>query len=360
MKRILILNNYSISRVRSEIASLKKPSHHLYGIIELEKAGYTIISFDPNKYSLLYKLGNTIAKISFLNFGDLYQQWQAIVRRKEYDIVYAPCQDTTILLGVLSYFNIYQKPIIAIAHHPVLKGKLANFRKYSLYFAVNGHYRFLSLCKIIESQLNDIANRIISQEMYWGPELKYYDIVKSTIKETAKVYDLIAVGRTGRDYSTLINAFNNTSIRVCICCNGELKNTLPSIYSNNITIRWLQSEEALDYIELIKIYQTAKILAVPMYDEDSLCGLTSVTDALALGMPLIITRNKYINIDPELNEFGIWVNAYDQDGWQIAAKKILNDNELYLRMSKNAKHSAESKFNINLFSVSLDKIIQNI
>ena len=97
-----------------------------------------------------------------------------------------------------------------------------------------------------------------------------------------------------------------------------------------------------------------------MHNEDSLCGLTSVTDAIALGMPLIITKNKYINIDPELNDFGIWVNAYDQDGWQVAAKKILSDNDLFNRMSINARSIAENTFNINLFSASLNRIIKNL
>ncbi|MEI6523512.1 MAG: glycosyltransferase [Bacteroidota bacterium] len=359
MIRILVLNNYSICRVLIEYEKEKKPSHHLYGIVELKKMGYSIIISDPNNRSFLYKFSNILRRIPLFYVGNLQQQFEAILSYKNYDLVYAPCQDTTIFLGVLSYFKLFRKPIIALAHHPMLRGQLANFRKYSLFFSINGHYQFLSLSKIVETQLNYIAKKDISQEMFWGPDLNYYNKVNTEIQKPIKIYDIISVGRTGRDYHTLIKAFNNTSIKVCIYCSDELKKLLPPFYTDNITIKWLQSQEALDYIELIGMYLSAKILAIPMHDEDSLCGLTSLTDSIALGMPTIITRNKYINIDPELNHFGIWVDAYDVNAWKAAADKILNDTNLFEAMSKNAKQIASTTFNINLFSSSLIKIIDN-
>lgn len=360
MKRILVLNNYSINRVLKEYEEGKKPSHHLYGIIELKKMGHSIIVIDPNNHSFLYKFSNILRGMPLLYIGNLQQQFEAIFNYKKYDLVYAPCQDTTIFLGVLSYFKLFRKPIIALAHHPMLRGHLAKFRKYSLFFSINGHYRFLSLSKIVETQLNYIAHKNISQEVFWGPELNYYNKVNDEIKKPIKIYDIISVGRTGRDYQTLIKAFNNTSVNVCIYCSESLKNLLPVVVTKNITIKWLQSQEALDYIDLIHLYLSAKILAIPMHDEDSLCGLTSLTDSIALGMPTIITRNKYINIDPELNHFGIWVDAYDVNAWKDSAQKILNDTNLFEAMSKNAKQTASTTFNINLFSKSLIKTIDNI
>lgn len=360
MKRILVLNNYSISRVLKEYEEGKKPSHHLYGIAELKKMGYSVIVSDPNSQSFWYKFSNILRRLPLFYVGNLQQQFEAISIYRSYDIVYAPCQDTTIFLGVLSYFNLFRKPIIALAHHPFLKGQLAKFRKYSLFFSINGHYRFLSLSKILETQLNSIAKKNISQEMFWGPEINYYETVKARIKTPVKFYDILAVGRTGRDYLTLINAFNNSSIQICIYCSEDIKNSLPSTISENITINWLKSHEALDYEELIQLYLSTKILAVPMHDEDSLCGLTSLTDSIALGMPTIITRNKYINIDPELNHFGIWVDAYDVNAWKDSANKILCDTNLLDAMSENAKQIASTTFNIDLFTNSLIKIIDNV
>lgn len=360
MKRILVLNNYSINRVEQEINERKKPSHHLYGVIELKKSGYIISTIETDKNSFIFKFGYFLSFIPLCNLGDLFQQIKAIQKRKEYDIVYALSQDVTTFLGLLSYFGLYKKPLIALIHHPILRGRLSSIRKYSTFFSLSGHTYLPALSSTVAKQINTITKKNTSFEIKWGPDINYYNHAEVSTNHFINDIDLLAIGRTGRDYATLINAFNNTNIRVVIFCDEGNRNIIPTEYTSNIEINWLPFAESLDYNTIIGLYHKTKIIAIPMFDQDSLCGLTSITDAIALGKPIIITRNKYINIDPEFNEFGIWVNAYDQDDWQIAAKKILNDNELYLRMSKNAKHSAESKFNINLFSVSLDKIIQNI
>jgi len=360
LKRILILNNYSINRVEQEINERKKPSHHLYGVIELEKLGYIITSIETDKNSFIFKFGYFLSFIPFCNLGDLFLQIKAIQKRKEYDIVYALSQDVTTFLGLLSYFGLYKKPLIALIHHPILRGRLSSIRKYSTFFSLSGHTYLPALSSIISNQINAITKKDSSFEIKWGPDINYYIQTKVAANQSIKDVDLLAIGRTGRDYATLINAFNNTNIRVVIFCDEGNRKVIPIKYTPNIVINWLPLAESLDYKTIVGFYHQAKIIAIPMFDEDSLCGLTSITDAIALGKPIIITRNKYVNIDPELNEFGIWVNAYDQNGWQVAAKKILSDNELYLRMCKNAKYSAVSNFNINLFSASLDKIIHNI
>lgn len=361
MRRVLVLNNYSVGRVLREIEEEKKPSHHLYGIIELIKSGYSIIYIDPQKGSYLYKLSKVLARIPLCNFGNLQQQLSAIFRFKEYDLVYAPCQDTTIFLGVLAYFKFFRKPIIALAHHPFLNGRIGRIRKYSLYFSVNGHASFPALSQLVSDELNSIAGKNISEEFFWGPDLEFYLKNRESVPLQEYQYDIVAIGRTGRDYGTLIRAFNNTNIRVKIFCNKDVRKELPINCSSNISISYLLSEEELSYTDILGIYSYCRILAIPMVPQNFLCGLTSITDCIALGMPLLITRNDYINIDPEVYKFGIWINPYDERGWRDGALKIISDKKLFHAMKQNSISVAETKFNIKLFAAILEsKIAANI
>jgi glycosyltransferase involved in cell wall biosynthesis len=360
MKRILVLNNYSIKRVLKEFEEGKKPSHHLYGVVELKKRGYPIIIIDPNFNSLFFRLSNVLRKIPFCYIGNLQQQFAALIKYRKYDIIYAPCQDTTIFLGILSFFKLFKKPIVALAHHPFLNGKLGWGRKISLYCSINGHHSFPALSNIVANQLNSISRNTISKEMHWGPDLHFY---KSTIVSKSEEnfkYDLVAIGRTGRDYTTFIKAFINTNIIVKIYCNILLKSQIPTKLTDNISIEFLKSDEELTYKEIIAIYHSARILAIPMIAQDSLCGLTSITDGIAIGMPILVTKNKFINIDPVENYFGCWINANDIQEWFNAANKILNDRSLFETMGNNARNTAQYNFNILHFTKELVELIEQV
>jgi len=357
LKRILVLNNYSINRVEQEINERKKPSHHLYGVIELKKSGYIISTIETDKKSFIFKFGYFLSFIPLCNLGDLFQQIKAIQKRKEYDIVYALSQDVTTFLGLLSYFGLYKKPLIALIHHPILRGRLSSIRKYSTFFSLSGHTYLPALSSTVAKQINTITKKNTSFEIKWGPDINYYNLAEVTTNHFINDIDLLAIGRTGRDYATLINAFNNTNIRVVVFCDEGNRNIIPTEYTSNIEINWLPFAESLDYNTIIGLYHKTKIIAIPMFDQDSLCGLTSITDAIALGKPIIITRNKYINIDPALNKFGMWVSANNENDWRNAADSILTNTLLFEEMSVNAKSISLTEYNIDSFADKIEQLI---
>jgi glycosyltransferase involved in cell wall biosynthesis len=357
-KRILVLNNYSVARVKKEINYGNKPSHHLYGISQLEKLGYNLIIIDPTE-NIWRKIGKFLGRIPFLNLGDLDQQISALRRVNEYDIIYAPCQNVTNLLGILSYFKLLDKKIIAIAHHPTLVGRIATIRKISMYFTIKGHYKWGALSNTVANEINSIAHSKIAVSLAWGPDLSYYDHVLEQLEHgNNKDVDLISIGRTGRDYDVLVRAFNNTNISVEIYCSRESSLYLLDKCTKNIKIINLDNEEALTYPQVIKLCTRAKILAVPLNATTSLAGLTSVADAMALGMPLLITYNKYIEFDIEGEGMGHWLQLGNDQEWLEKATYLLNDPEGLLRISKKTRKIAEERFNIINFTDQLIKLLE--
>jgi hypothetical protein len=356
MNRILVLNNYSITRVLNEVKNHKKPSHHLYGVMQLKEMGYEIITFDTNVQSVYYKLGRLLSKIPLCNIGDLYLQVKAIQTKASYDFIYAPCQDVTILLGVLNYFSLFKKPIIALAHHPFLKGRFRKLRRYSLYFSTRGHHQFPSLSSQVAAQINLIAKKNISRYLSWGPDLEYYSSVMQLHTNTIKKYDLIAIGRTGRDYLSFVKAISNTTLKVGIYCNRVFKKELDPFISSNIFIQYLESDEDFNYKQIIQLYAQSNILAIPLTNDDSLCGLTSVTDAIGCSMPVLMTYNKYIDLDPQKNNFGDVVEYGNSEEWIRKAYQMLNRMPDFT----NSMPKVANDFNVNIFTDQLVKLFQTI
>lgn len=357
-KKILVLNNYSLKRVTAEIMLNVKPSHHLYGIIEMRDAGITFDYLETDTTHFLYKLGKWMRKIPLLYLGDLYIQVKALKQQKNYDAIYAPCQDCTILLGLLRYFKLSRTPLIAIAHHPVLSGRLTTIRRVTSYFFLKGHSFFPALSNIVADQINSIVGKELSTELHWGPNLIFYEKALELQNPIAiKEIDIVAIGRTGRDYHTIIRAFNSTNIRVAIYCHESIKTHLPKQITSNISVHLLKNPEELDYKRIIQIYASSKILAIPMLPQDSLCGLTSVADGIAMGIPIIATFNKYINIDIEQLGIGYWIKPFDESEWRQKTAVLLNNAELMNSMRANAIKVGKEKANIDLFTNEIKQLL---
>jgi glycosyltransferase involved in cell wall biosynthesis len=361
MKRILILNNYSVKRVAKEINDGLKPGHHLYGILELEKEGFELLVIDPEQNFFWDKLGNLIDRLPFGKIGNLYQQIRAFKRRREYDIIYAPCRGVTEFLGILSYLGIFNKKIIAISHHPILVGRLSFIRKYGYKLILNGHYKWGALSSKVADEINTIANKNIATCFHWGPEIKYYTDVANKIVSPlpTKTVDLISVGRTGRDYQTIIDAFNDTTITVEIYCEKQVAQQLTNNHTPNIKITHLNEHESLKYPELIALYLKAKIMVIPLFKNNSLAGLTSLMDAIALGMPVIMTKNDYLEIDIEKEEMGYWIKAGDSNQLRKIAVDMLTNRNLE-RFSANSKRLAENNFNTTIYYKELLDTFKNL
>jgi glycosyltransferase involved in cell wall biosynthesis len=359
MKKILILNNYSITKVRKEIAEGLKPSNHLYGVIELENAGYELIILDPIKKGFWFSFGNILAKLPLCNIGDLNIQIRALLIYKKYDIVYGLSQDVTILLGFLSYLTLFRKPIIAIGHHPFLNGKLKRLRLFSLYFSLRGHKFFPALSSVVANQINLIACKNISNYIPWGPDIKYYDnqLRKHFNNDhTEKNFDFVCIGRTGRDFITFVHAVSQTQFSALVYCPIIYKEYFQKLGIKNVSLHFLYEEEPLTYPDIIQLYSMCKVIAIPTNSTNSLVGLTSIADATALGMPILITINSFLELDVEKESIGYLVNINDVNDWKLKMNQIIEHN--LQDMQIKSREYAHSFANHKIFSNLLLKFIQ--
>jgi glycosyltransferase involved in cell wall biosynthesis len=343
--KVLFINNYPMDESLEEWKRGKYPGHHLWGATHLREYGIDIDILPFEKYAVLNKIGQ------MLKLGNhLDQQVRAFWRASKHDLVYSACQDNTLFLALLRGIGIFRKPLVAIIHHPMQK-----CRRNEIY--VNGHDRLLCLSASIlgelKSEFNEREEKIAL--LSWGVDLPFYEQETNSSPSPLEIENsfIVSAGKSSRDHDTLVKAFLEIDYPLKIYCSGESAPSITNLPSN-ISVQYRHPTfNAISYRELLGAYKKAYAIAIPLIETNSLAGLTSLFDAMAMQKPVIMTRNKRIDVDIEEQGIGIWVDPGDIRGWRQALTYLLAHPEQANRMGKKGYDLCKSRYNLKEFSSNL-------
>jgi len=355
--KVLFLNNYDMRDGFEKWREGVYPGHHLWGATHLNEFGVSVEILPFERFSKVnnYWRVQRLLGLSQLSMRGLDQQLRALFRGG-YDVVYSGCQNHTFLLARLRALGLLNKPVVAIIHHPIPQGTVGKH-----FF--NGHDRLICLSKKVRASLladYDLeAEKVIKLD--WGVDLEFYgQYCKVPVHGTGRPPAIISAGKSNRDHDVLVNSVIGLDCEVHIYCSENSRPSIAPLPRNVFVTHGPKRTNAIAYPELIRIYRDAYAIAIPLNAADALAGLTSLMDALAIGRPVIMTRNPYIDIDIEALGIGIWVDAGDVAGWKSAISKLLADPGLALEMGERARQLCEKDFNIRQFSESLARVFKGL
>ena len=354
MSTILVLNNYDISSFAEERPIF--PDQFFYGVNYLHRRGDKVVVLNSNAKRML----DVIAAVNkglrmHIPLGDLSQQWNALPEMRSADLIYCPCDTVAQFLCYLRAVGIIRVPIVCLAHHPPLGGRASVIRRPWVKLALKGTAAFPSLSRAVANQINLLApGRALSSALKWGPDLTYYPQYRPGRE------GVISAGRTGRDFVTFGRAASRTSSSVTIVCPTRYVVDEFNEFKSNVTILANPDEMHFTYRELIEMYSKTQAIAIPMAETSSLCGISSLLDALGMGRAVIMTRNSLIDIDVEGEGIGFTIAPGDIDGWQRAIQFIEDNPNEAQAMGYRARCFAEERYNSELFAESLLKIIDRV
>jgi len=349
--KVIFINNYSMDWAWEKWKQKEYPGHHLWGAAHFHENGVDIEIIPHEKYLILKKISS---KIKFL--GDLDQQIRILFRRPHYDIVYSGCQYNTFLLSIMRSMGLFKKPIVALIHHPV-KSILKNKLIFTVLYG--GHDKLVCLSSQVKKQLEDEFDVPIWKLdlIEWGVDLSFYDIEETHTLGDEPAF-IVSAGKTYRDHDTLVKAFINQNYNLRLYCSEESAPTISAL-SPNIKIQYNhQTNNVISYTNLLAEYKRAYAVAIPLNASSNLAGLTSLLDAMAMGKAVIMTRNRYIDIDIEKEGIGIWVEEKDVKGWQQAISYLVEHPSETMEMGKRGRNLCETKYNLEVFSSNLANILK--
>lgn len=347
--KVLFINNYPMDKAWEEWDRGEYPGHHLWGVTHLQKYGIEVDILPHEKYSILNKIGSKFKLGGYLDI-----QLRILLRYSQYDLVYSGCQFNTLFLSLLRSLGIFRKPIIAIVHHPMIKGRESNV-------FIKGHWKLLCISKRIMSQLEKEFNVDEGKAclLDWGIDLPFYEKQSSGGSVDNETGFFVSAGKSSRDHDTLVKAFLGINSPLKIYCSAQSAPTISDLPSNIIVQFNHSTNNAISYKDLLAEYKKAYAIAIPLIDTDSLAGLTSLLDAMAMGKPMIMTKNNQVDIDIEKEGIGIWVNPGDVNGWQEAISYLLANPQKAREMGNRGYDLCRNKYNLEVFSANLARIFKS-
>lgn len=348
MPRIVVVNNYSLERVWNEVKAGQTPDHYLYGVNYFAERGYEVEIIPLTKDTFLSDIQRCYERAKIpVPIGNLEQQELALSAGRRADLIYAPCQTQTHLLGYMRALGLFKTPIVCLAHQPLNPGRLALVREPFINLMMHGYAAFPSLSAEISESINKQVN--ISNPLAWGPDREFFPTSNSA------GHGVVAAGRTGRDFRTFGRAASRAGIDAQIICLEsnylELREQLGAErFADSVKLIVRPDDQFMPYAELMRIYGLARVLAIPLYSTNHLNGLSSLVDALGVGKPVIMTRNPYIDIDIEALGIGRWVEPNDENSWLEALQFFEANPDVALEMGRRARSLVDAGLNSRNFA----------
>lgn len=336
--KVYFYHTQNIQYCLSRMQQGEFPSHFLYGACHLSSSGIDVVYHrSPSKEMSRLKTA-------------LYTAWRVLTCREHIDAVYATHYKGLELLILLRAIGIFRKPIVVWHHQPIVTPK-SKLREWGgrLFYRGMDRLIFFSQKLVDDSLHSPKANPKRMVVGHWGADLDFYDRMRNQEKDARFVF--IATGKEQRDQHTLIEAFNRTGLPLKLYIGINPDPTVPN--PNLDAVRSYKPAANIDVREICGLLPYEIALDVAKAQCVAICckhtrytaGLTTVVEALALGQPMVCSRNPQIPIDFDREGCGISVEYGDVEGWQRATSYLASHPDEARRMGERGRQIAEERFN---------------
>ena len=305
------------------------PSHFLYGALQLSDYGIDVVWHHQ--------------KHTYKRLRDMFvATWKVLTCRKHYDVLYA-----THTLGIepiilLRALRLYRRPIIAWHHQPIVKAKNPLREALArLFYRGIDHMIFFSEKLMQDSLLSKKADPSRMSMVHWGADLDYYDNLQN---DGLHPIQFISTGKELRDFETLLKAFQETGLPLTLYAEKKRKAYFEALHpSENIELHY--GDRPIPHEIALKVAQS-RCVCICCQKSNYTVGLTTVVEALALGLPILCTHNPQMPIDIETEGCGFWIEAKDVEGWKEKLRYIADHTEEAQMMGRKGRALAEQYYNV--------------
>ncbi len=346
---VYFYHTQDIQMILEKLAKNEFPPHFLYGATKLERHGIDVVWHKS-------KLGLPRWKMMLRN------AWQVLTCREKFDAVYATHYQGLELIVLLRALRLFRKPIVIWHHQPIITPR-QRWRETlgKLFYRGFDHMIFFSEKLIRDSLCSKKARPERMHLGHWGMDIPSWPV--SPPLEGSGEASFIHSGKEMRDMPTLIQAFNKTGASLEVYINkqnGDVK--YGDIFkdleiSENIHLHF--PERLAPYEIGLKVMQ-ADCVCICCQETKYTVGLTTLVEALALGKPIITSRNPQYPFDPEEEGCGLSVGYGDVDGWIRAIDHIRQHPDEAKKMGQRAQELARTRYNDEICAREVAEILSEV
>ena len=319
------------------------PSHFLYGALQLEDYGINVVwHHQKHTYKRLRDM--------------LVATWKVLSCHKSYDVLYATHSLGIEPIILLRALGLYRHPIVVWHHQPIVKAKNPLREAFArLFYRGIDHMIFFSEKLIQDSLLSKKADSKRMSMVHWGADLDYYSPLLASPKGERS---FISTGKELRDFETLIQAFHETELPLTLFVEKKRQSYFESLLAGKKNIEVHYGNRPIPH-EIAQYVAQSKCVCICCQKSNYTVGLTTVVEALALGLPILCTRNPQMPMDIEAEGCGFWLEPKDVEGWKEKLRYIANHPEEAKAMGKRSRALAEQYYNVEQCGKEVAKILKN-
>ncbi len=327
----------------------KHPGHILYGLTHFSQHGITCVLHKYRKYS---------SRLWLM----CYNWWQVLVAGKQCRVVYGTSFYGLEILIFMRALGLFRKPIVVWHHQAIVRSHNPFKEQISRFF-----YRGIDLMFFFSHRLvadSQQAYKVPVHKMKvidWGADMDFYNHLREVKKKDVEPR-FISTGKEHRDFATLLSAFSETHIPLVVYSaksNGQrnysdILNTFEQKGQDNIAIHFVDG--IIPYRLAAEVASsTAVVVACLPYPYT--VGLTTVVEAMALGLPVVATRNAWYPMDIDAEGIGITVDYGDVNAWKNAVRYLWEHPQVARKMGQRGRQLAEQKFNLEAYTRQMSEAI---
>jgi glycosyltransferase involved in cell wall biosynthesis len=343
--------NYGKSEEYKEFKEGKIASHPLYGMIEIENAGYEVKHISMSKKN---GLKGIIANTK-------------LILKARCNILFCSYIYIFPLLGIvfLKRLGFCKKLHIVGVCHTNFHEDYSFVYRFICRFVYRSfdHIFFHSPKNMLEATSNHYVEASKMSVLHWGIDLNflyYHNVLLEA--ESDKHY--ISTGKEYRDFNILIDAFAGLDSKLNVYTNvTNYENNYDFLVDyidkyKNIDINLVEKNQ-YNYNQFIDLVAKSYCVVIPlMKNHCYYClGHTSIVEALALGKPIIVSENEYHSIDVEKCGVGLKIRSFEPEEWKRAINYLSSHEMVVNEMSKKALKLAKEKYNIEVCAKEILSVI---
>lgn len=260
MKKLLYINDYACAPdVVDKCRCGQYPESHLWGMKEF---------IDKNGTQSLYwwQVRKPVGRLRHLKH--VLELLRIFIKYHKCDVIYSALPGYEWLFLLAKKMGIKKFCVITVVHHPGSRLLLLGM-----------YDKLIFISRVAYERFSHLPN---AEYLFWGACLKSTGVDK--LRQTPD-FDFVSAGKTHRDYELMKSIMDAQNIRYKIF--GAKSST----------------ENEITYSELMRFYERSRFICIPMKEvqpvNSVLIGLTSFVDAIALGIPVLMSDNSLIGVDVE-------------------------------------------------------------
>jgi glycosyltransferase involved in cell wall biosynthesis len=321
------------------------PRDRFYGAAFFAGRGYEVTAADLATYHRWRATTvRVIGRSQLPGVGDVPGPLLSLPLIRRADVIYNHADiDPVLPLHVLRAARLVRTPVVTLVHSPPLtRGRAWPAAAWKALF--RGSDAIVTFSHAVADDIRRLprrAARVVVLPL--GPDLDAYP------RPTYPGEGILCAGLSHRDRITFGRGASLAGVPAEIVTPTAFVLPEFSSFAANVRVT-IPKHDRISPGDVHARAAASRALAVPLAETRLMIGAWQLCDALGVGKPIVMTRQRLLDIDIQKEGIGFWAEPGDPRSWVEPLRVLTNDPDRAVAMGRAARQLAERGYNAGTFA----------